>query len=185
MFRDRFENKLPEVEAALGNIVWELEMFGLPDSLLEAEIGKEAPKVFIAHGGESLARRKLCEFLDALKVVPVIAEKEPSENRSVNEHIDWCLDQSDCAIILATKGDIDGKTRKWIPRGNILIEIGRIQERFPRRTAYLLEEEATFPTDISEKVWERFTHECMDRAFIKVAKELAAFGLIRAVKPSQ
>jgi len=78
------------------------------------------PKAFIAHGGESLARRKLCEFLDALKVVSVIAEKEPSESRSVNQHIDWCLDQSDCAIILATKGDIDGKTRKWIPRGNIL-----------------------------------------------------------------
>jgi len=48
---------------------------------------------------------------------------------------------------------------------------------------YLLEEGATFPTDISEKVWERFTHECMDKALTKVAKELVAFGIIKAVKP--
>ena len=183
MFKRHFENKLPEVEAVLGNVIWELEMFGLPDSLLEAEIGKEAPKVFVAHGGESIARAKLCEFLDALEVVPVIADKEPSENRSVNEHIDWCLDQSDCVIVLATKGDIDGRTGNWIPRGNILIEIGKVQERFPRKAVYLLEEGATFPTNVSEKVWERFTHECTDRAFIKVAKELVAFGIIRAVKP--
>lgn len=149
------------------------------------DTGVTAPKAFIAHGGDSTARRKLCEFLDALKVIPIIAEKEPSESRSVDDHIDWCLAQSDCAIILATKGDIDGKTRKWIPRGNILIEIGKIQERFPRKTVYLLEEGATFPTNVSEKVWERFTHECMDRAFIKIAKELVAFRIIKAVKPSE
>jgi len=157
----------------------------LTPEIVETEgIGaKQGPKAFIAHGGESIARRKLCEFLDALEIVPVIAEKEPSENRSVNEQVDWCLVQSDCAIVLATKGDIDGRTGNWIPRGNILIEIGKVQERFPRKTVYLLEEGATFPTNVSEKVWERFTHECMDRAFIKVAKELVAFGIIRAVKP--
>jgi len=49
----------------------------------------------------------------------------------------------------------------------------------------LLEEDATYPSDVSEKVWERFTHECMDKALIKVAKELTAFGILRAVKPSQ
>ena len=150
---------------------------GVPDTHVA-----QPPKAFIAHGGESAARGKLCQFLDALKVIAVIAEKEASEGRSLNQHIDWCIEQSDCAIILATKGDIDGRTGDWIPRGNILIEIGKVQERFPQRTVYLLEEGATFPTGVSEKVWERFTHECMDKAFTKVAKELVAFGLIRAMK---
>ncbi len=181
-FQNDYVNVVEQYELALRKILQRYELVGIRASYVATA---EHPKAFIAHGGESTARRKLCEFLDALKAIPVIAEKEPSESRSVNQHIDWCLNQSDCAIILATKGDIDGKTRKWIPRGNILIEIGKIQERFPRRTVYLLEEGATFPTDISEKVWERFTQECMDKAFIKVAKELVAFGIIKAIKPSK
>lgn len=181
-FQNDYVHDVEEREQALKKIVQRYELVGIQSRSTEVVA---FPKAFIVHGGESTARRKLCEFLDALKVIPVIAEKEPSENRSVNDHIDWCLNQSDCAIVLATKGDIDGKTGNWIPRGNILIEIGKIQERFPRRTVYLLEEGATFPTDISEKVWERFTHECMDKALIKVAKELTAFSILRAVKPSQ
>lgn len=169
-------------EQALKEIVQRYEVVGIRASYVATA---KLPKAFIAHGGNSSARTKLCEFLEALKVTPIIAEKAPSENRSVNEQVDWCLAQSDCAIVLATKGDIDGRTGNWIARGNILIEIGKVQERFPRKTVYLLEEGATFPTNVSEKVWERFTHECMDRALIKVAKELTAFDIIRAVKPSQ
>ena len=64
----------------------------------------------------------------------------------------------------------------------IPIEIGRCQEIHPCRMIYLLEEGANFPTNINEKIWERFTEECKDKAFIKVAKEFHAFGLIKAMK---
>ncbi|MCK4354021.1 MAG: nucleotide-binding protein [Dehalococcoidia bacterium] len=140
------------------------------------------PKVFIAHGGRTAARDDLEDFLVALGVTPIIVEDQPSEGRSKDKNVEYYLKQCDCAVILATRGDVDGRTGEFIPRGNILIEVGRSLELFPDRMIYLLEEEAKFPTAIDEKVWERFTQENMDKAFIKVAKELKAFGLIRAVR---
>jgi hypothetical protein len=92
------------------------------------------------------------------------------------------LDQSDCAIVLATKGDIDGRTGEFLPRGNILIEVDRCQERFVGRIVYLIETGTKFPSNISEKVLARFSPQSMDKAFTKVARELAAFRLIRATK---
>jgi len=47
----------------------------------------------------------------------------------------------------------------------------------------LLEVETKFPTNIDEKVWERFTQENMDKSFIKIAKELRAFELIKWSEP--
>jgi len=143
-----------------------------------------SPKAFIAHGGKSAIRDKLESFLMALGVTPIIVEEQPSEGRSKDKNVEHYLKQCDCAIILATKGDVDGQTGEFIPRGNILNEVGRCQEIFPNRTVYLLEEEVKFPTNIDEKVWGRFTEESMDKAFIKVAKELRAFGLIRPMKPA-
>jgi hypothetical protein len=165
-----------ELEAILSSI----KEYGIP----EKQEGVIPPQVFIAHGGETTARDKLQDFLMALGVTPIIVEEQPSQGRSKDKNVEHYLKQCDCAIILATKGDIDGRTGEFIPRGNILIEIGRSQEILPDKMIYLLEEGAKFPTDIDEKVWERFTKESMDKAFTKIAKEFRAFGLIRAIKPA-
>ena len=143
----------------------------------------EPPKAFIAHGGDSPALRNLKNFLEALGVQPLIVEEQPSEGRSIAENVDWYARQADCAIILATKGDIDGKTGRFIPRGNVLIEIGKSQELFKDRIIYLVQAGTKFPTNISEKVRGRFTTQRMDDAFIKIAKELNKFGILKAVKP--
>jgi len=140
----------------------------------------KAPKAFIAHGGDSPALSKLKSFLEALGVEPLVVEEQPSEGRSVGENVDWYARQADCAVILATKGDIDGKTGRFIPRGNVLIEIGKSQELFKDRIVYLLQAGTKFPTNISEKVWGRFTTQRMDDAFIKIAKELTNWGFITA-----
>jgi predicted nucleotide-binding protein len=165
-----------ELEAMLSSI----EQYGIPEKQEDAS----PPKAFIAHGGKTAARDKLEDFLVAVGVTPIIVEEQPSQGRSKDKNVEHYLKQCDCAIILATKGDIDGRTGEFIPRGNILIEIGRSQEILPDRIIYLLEEGAKFPTDIDEKVWERFTKESMDKAFTKIAKEFRAFGLIRAIKPA-
>lgn len=144
---------------------------------------KEPPKAFIAHGGESPALDKLKKFLIALGVEPLVIEEQPSEGRSVGENVDCYARQADCAIILATKGDIDGKTGRFIPRGNVLIEIGKSQELFKDRIIYLLQAGANLPTNITEKVRARFTTQNMDNAFIKVATELRKFGILKAIKP--
>jgi predicted nucleotide-binding protein len=148
-----------------------------------AGVGIAPPKAFIAHGGESAARDEVEDFLTALGITPIIVEKQPSEGRSKDKNVEYYLKQCKCAIILATKGDVDGRTGQFIPRGNILNEVGRYQEILPNRMVYLLEEGVKFPTNIDEKVWERFTKESMDRALIKITKELRAFGLIRPIRP--
>lgn len=141
------------------------------------------PKAFIAHGGDSPTLSKLKDFLETLGVEPIVVEKRPSEGRSIAENVDHYARQADCAIILATKGDIDGKTGRFIPRGNVLMEIGKLQEIFKDRIIYLLQAGVKFPTNVNEKVRERFTSQNMDNAFIKIAKELREFGILKAVKP--
>lgn len=145
----------------------------------------EPPKAFIAHGGETQARNKLQRFLIALGVTPSIIEEEPKEGRSPNEQVEYYLEQADCAIVLGTADDKELKDGKLYPRRNVYIEIGRMQERFPKRIIFLLEEGASFPSNISEKLYTRFTQENMDEAFITTARELQAFGLLKAVKPQE
>ena len=169
---------IDSVNEAIGRLEAEPEL----EKLSKMTPPLESPKAFIAHGGETTARDKLEDFLTALGVTPIIVEKQPSEGRSKDRNVEYYLKQCDCAIILATKGDVDGRTGEFIPRGNILNEVGRCQEILPNRTVYLLEEKVKFPTNIDEKVWERFTQESMDKAFVKIAKELRAFGLVKATK---
>jgi len=179
---DILETRLKRLKNILDSISSDLAFSELQEGTTEELVPTHPPKAFIAHGGETTAREKLVNFLDALGITPIIVEGQPSEGRSKDKNVEHYLKQCDCAIILATKGDVDGRTGEFIPRGNILNEIGRAQEILPDKMIYLLDEETKFPTNIDEKVWERFTQESMDKAFIKIAKELRAFGLIKAVK---
>jgi len=179
---DILESKLKRLKTVLDSVSSDLAFSEFPEGTTEKLVATHPPKAFIAHRGKIAARDKLKDFLTALGVTPIIVEEQPSEGRSIDKNVEHYLKQCDCAIILATKGDVDGHTGEFIPRGNILVEIGRSQELFANRMVYLLEEEAKFPTNIAEKVWERFTQDNMEKAFIKVAKELRAFGLIKAVK---
>lgn len=149
----------------------------------ELQVKSEPPKAFIAHGGETKARNKLQRFLTALGVQPLIIEEEPKEARSPNEQVEYCLKQASCAVILGTADDKELKDGKLYPRRNVHIEIGRVQEIFPMKTVFLLEEGASFPTNISEKLYTRFTQESMDEAFITVARELKTFGILKPVTP--
>ena len=178
--QEEYLRDLEERELGITKILQKYEILGIPTT--SGVGGGNLPSVFIAHGGKTAARDKLEDFLTVLGVTPIIVEEQPSQGRSKDKNVEYYLKQCDCAIILATKGDVDGRTGEFIPRGNILIEIGRCQEILPDRMIYLLEEGAKFPTNIDEKVWERFTQESIDKAFIKVAKELRAFGLIKATK---
>jgi hypothetical protein len=140
-----------------------------------------ARPIFIAHGKDKTPVEQLKNILSRFNIPSLVAEEEASEDRSANQQVDWCLENADCAIILGTADDKDLKDGKLYPRRNVHIEIGRVQERLPGKVIYLLEEGASFPSDITEKIHERFTEENMEEAFLKVAKELKAFGIIRAV----
>jgi hypothetical protein len=61
----------------------------------------------------------------------------------------------------------------------VLHEIGLAQEKLGNRIIYLKEDGCIFPSNVSPKIWENFSQTNMEQAFIKVAKELRAFGVIR------
>ncbi len=187
-WQEKYLSDLGSYETALKSV---LQKHALCVSLGKSAVGlardpvnHAPPSAFIAHGGETPALTKVEAFLVALGVTPIVVEKQPSQDRSIDQNVEWYLNKCDCALILATKGDIDGRSGEFLPRGNVCIEIGRCQERFPGRTIYLLEDDTRFPSNISEKVWERFTQDNMERAFLKIAKEIKAFGLIKTVKPT-
>ena len=141
---------------------------------------KKLPKAFIAHGDKSIALDKLCSFLKALGVEALVVEEQPSKSKAVDDKVEHYMSEADCAIILATGNDeIKGKL---YPRQNVIHEIGLAQKTFSDRIIYLLEKGTEFPSNIRPKVWESFTKDCMDEAFIAVARELRAFGLMRATK---
>ncbi len=178
---DYYQEEINAHELAIKKIIQKYELLGI--EIKPAAAAGLLPKAFIAHGGRSEARDKLCRFLTALDVTPFIIEEEPKEGRSVNQQVEYYSEQADCAIILGTADDKELKDGKLYPRRNIHIEIGRFQEKFPNRIIYLLEEGASFPSNISEKLYTPFTQESMDDAFITVARELKAFGILKAVKP--
>lgn len=170
--------KLNDYKIVLKSIIQKYKILGIEEKLQGEGVNMEHPKVFIAHGGDSPALRKLESYLEALGVQPLIVEEQPSEGRSITENVDYYARQADCAIILATKGDVDGKTGGFIPRGNVLIEIGKLQEIFKERIVYLLQAGTKLPTNISEKVRVRFSPQSMDNSFIKIAQELKKYEIL-------
>ena len=141
------------------------------------------PKAFIAHGGQSARLRKLCGFLRVLGVEPIVAEWSASKGGWTEEHVNKLMEDADCDIILAEYGGIiDIKTGAKHPRLNVIDELARSRKRHLNRTIILLEKGVELPSNVKGIVYEHFTKQNMEKAFIKVANELKAFGLIRAIK---
>lgn len=180
-YQQEYNRRLYDYETAILSIIQKHQILGAEEE--PAAMAGQPPKAFIVHGGKSEARDKLCRFLVALGVTPFIIEEEPKEGRSVNEQVEYYSEQADCAIILGTADDKELKDGRLYPRRNVYVEIGRFKEKFPNKIIYLLEKGASFPSDISEKLYTRFTQESMDEAFITVARELRAFGIVKVVKP--
>lgn len=175
---------LQAIEAATLRAIGKLQSLPLSSAEAQDAASIYPPKAFIAHGGESARLRKVCEFLEALGVEPVIAEWSASEGRWTEENVDRRMEDSDCDIILAEYGGIvDIKTGAKHPRLNVIDELGRSRQKRPNRTILLLEKSISLPSNVSGIVYEHFTKRNMEKAFIKVARELKAFGIIKAVKP--
>lgn len=148
---------------------------------LPAEYITEPPKAFIAHTGETKALEKLKNFLDAIGIQYLVAEFEPSNGRSVEGQVTQTYGEADFAIILATKaGVIDKKTGAQYMGVNVADELGRTRVVFKNKIILLLEQGVDPHTNIGEIVHERFTPQSMDKAFVKIAKELKNWGFIRA-----
>ncbi len=176
------ESWSPSFQRFMRHLLAEFQRLGFTDfkkEKLEIMVGS-LPKAFISHGKESKALNKLQQFLSALGVEPIIVEAQPSLGKTVDDKVNYYLDQADFVVILATGDDsIEGKLH---PRQNVIHEIGLAQNKHADRIIYLLQEGAQFPSNINPKVWERFNQENMENVFLRINIELRAFGILRAVK---
>lgn len=144
----------------------------------------EPPKAFIAHGGKSGVLDKLCEFIIALGIAPLIVELMPTKGMSVDEKVKTYMGEADCGIVLATKGGIiDTKSQKQHPRLNVIDELERLRAAFTDKTILLVEKGVDLPSNLTGLTYEPFARQSMDRAFIAIARELVAYGILKAVKP--
>lgn len=80
-------------------------------------------------------------------------------------------------LLLATaEQEVGGK---WHTGENIINEEGLSKKYVGKNIIYLLENKVSvIPSNFREKIYEKFSNENMTEAFIKVVKELNAFGLI-------
>lgn len=177
---DYRKRQIDDAKAVLNAILSEIEEFGLPETQEATTSSK--PKVFIAHGGETKALEKLKYFLDALGIEPLIVEEQAIEGRLTESQVEHYLTQADCGIVLATKGGIiDTKSGTQHPRLNVIDELGRLRGSLPNKTILLLEGGTHLPSNVSGIVRISFTQNNIEKAFTKIAKELAKFGIIRAI----
>ncbi len=140
---------------------------------------KIPPKAFIAHEGETRALSMLKEFLEALDIKYFIAELKASAGRSIEKQVDWTQSNADFAICLATKGKaINKRTGKHYMGLNVADELGRARQVFGSKIILLLQKGVEPHTNIREIVYENFTTTNMEKAFIKIAKELKNWGFI-------
>ncbi len=136
------------------------------------------PHVFISHGRPSLALDRLKDFIRALGLVPVVVAEQASQGMSLDSKVVTYLKPCAAAIILATGDDsIEGSVKSQ-PRQNVIHEVGLAQQLLADRLIYLLEEDTEFPSNIAPKVYERFTDGNLTLAFIAIARDLRAFGVL-------
>lgn len=189
VYRSSIGNDVAQIKGpSLNNALLELEgVIGILEGedqekeIIAGRISREDKRVFISHGGETKALLKIERFLRGLGITPVIVKHEPSLGKSLDDLVEEQMDTCIAVIILATKDDKikNEKGEEYFqPRPNVIHEIGLAQEKVKERIIYLKEESCIFPSNISPKVWESFAQDNMENAFIKVAKELKAFGII-------
>jgi predicted nucleotide-binding protein len=174
---ESLNNALLELEG----IIAVLEQEDAEKEIVPNYISSQEKRVFISHGNETKALFKMERFLRGIGIAPIIVKHEPSLGKSLDDLVEEQMDTCIAVIILATKGDKikDEKGEEYFqPRPNVIHEIGLAQEKVKEKIIYLKEEGCRFPSNITPKVWENFTQDNMENAFIKVAKELKAFGII-------
>jgi len=181
VYQKDYLDKLTDYETALKSIIEKHEILGI--EIKPAAMTGLPPKAFIAHEGETRALTMLKEFLEALEIQYFIAEAKASGGRSIEGQVDWTQSKADFAICLATKGKaINKKTGKHYMAPNIIDELGRARQVFGNKIILLVQKGVEVHTNVREIVYETFTTTNVEKAFIKIAKELRNWGFIRVGK---
>lgn len=137
------------------------------------------PVMFISHGGERVKKTlsKIKEFLISCGVSPVDVQELPNIGKTLEDKINLYIQKCNCAIVLLTGEDQTTKG-EWRVRPNIDHEVGSLQHapNIERKIIYFKEKIVTLPTNFRNIAWYDFNFNQLDSVFIKIIKELKAFG---------
>jgi len=181
VYQQDYLKRIQDYETALKSIIYKYNEILRVNT--DSVVKSEPPKAFIAHGGKSGVLDKLCEFISALGIAPLIVELMPTKGMSVDEKVKTYMGEADCGIVLATKGGIiDTKSQKQHPRLNVIDELERLRAAFTDKTILLVEKGVDLPSNLTGLTYEPFARQSMDRAFIAIARELVAYGILKSAK---
>lgn len=144
---------------------------------IENVIDKSLRKVFISHGKLTPAFTKLELFIRSFGLTPLFDTNTPSQAKAINTHVANLISESDFYIILATNDTVD-KSGKKLPNHNVVIEFDRMIQSGLYNIVVLLEKDCKFPSMQQDIIYETFTQESMDNAFIKLSSEFVKNNLI-------
>ena len=138
---------------------------------------RKRANVFISHGKKTEHLELTRRFIEALGLNALIVKEKASKGKSVNQTVEAYMSNSDCVILLAT-ADVEAKDG-FHANENVINEEGMAKKYVGEKIIYLLEDAVEkIPSNFAEKIYGRFNPDNMTEAFIKIAKELTAFGLV-------
>ena len=178
---------IPTLSANVQALVEDLEARGEPATTrsdVNPITGRKL-RIFIAHDGQTAARARLEDFVRSLDAEPVIAEREPSMGKSLDEKIAAVMKNCDFAIALATRVRANPQDDQMIPRANVLDEIPRIRSQFGDRWMFLFESGVNPPSNEAQFVREQFNHVTIEQAYMGLVRELRGHGMLIVTVPSK
>jgi predicted nucleotide-binding protein len=138
---------------------------------------RKGTNVFISHGKHPEVLQMVEEFLESLELNPIIVKDKASEGLSVDDKVEKYIKKSECAIVLFTPDD-ELKDGTFIPRQNIIHEVGLLQREMPEKIIYLKDKNVAVPSNIMPKVYAPFENTNLSDAFIQIIRELKTMELI-------
>lgn len=143
----------------------------------EIALDRNLTKIFISHGKFNPAFNKIETFIRALGCLPIYDINEPTEGKTINQHIDSLIQKADFYIVLASSETTNDSGKK-LPNHNVIIEYDRLIQSKIDRMVVFLEEGCFMPSIVQEVIYIPFTNECMDKAFTKLVAELKIQNLL-------
>lgn len=95
-------------------------------------------KIFISHAGFPKFLNDIKDFLKALGIEPILAERTADNGGTLMEKIDRAMSQCDCSLIVLNKAKKDSNG-KALTSDSVNVEIGKIIEKFKNKVIFIRE----------------------------------------------
>lgn len=151
-------------------------LMAVKNSNPEDIIDTSPKKIFISHGKFPSYFNKIEMFIKALGLIPVFDINEPTQGKTINNHVRSLMDDADFYLILATIETKRGNEN--LPNHNVIIEYDRLIQSEKHNLLVLMEDDCKMPSMLQDIIYFNFDSGSLDEAFIKVASEFKKSGIL-------